>query len=596
MQKDTKERTFSFSEAMRGLRRIVSYVAESRREFIILCTWAIIGAVLDPLATYLFSRIIYGITNPHIIFGGVSSSIGYFIIWTLIALLALLANRAKMLRGKIVDEKAKINFFFTIDSFLLRLPLSFHKNYKTGELWDKINRAANAIPDLFSNSVVPLAPQILSVVIMLGISFFVNWIFGLIFLVGTSLYIYSIARFAIPNAFLQRKMQANYTIARGHATDTITNVRAVKDFAAEQYAHKKSVELFEKQGLTGWIAYITHVMTTSTIQQVIVFVTRAVSLFCSIIFIMNNKMTVADLVLLNAYVGNIFQPLIQLTGQWRNVQNGIIALDDAEEILNEVPENYNADPYFNLTTIEGKVSFEHVFFGYQDGQNILEDVSFNVEPGQVVALVGESGVGKSTLVDIISAFHFPTKGIVSIDNVDIRKFPLSFLRSQIAVVPQETVLFNDTVINNLRYGNFNASDEQIFEAARKAHCYDFIEKFPDKWESKVGERGLRLSVGQKQRISIARAILRNPKILILDEPTSALDAGTEKIITESFEELMLSRTTFIIAHRLSTLRRASMILVFKEGCIIESGTHSELVTKKDGEYKRFHDLQIGLHV
>ena len=213
-----------------------------------------------------------------------------------------------------------------------------------------------------------------------------------------------------------------------------------------------------------------------------------------------------------------------------------------------------------------------------------------------MALVGESGVGKSTLIDLISAYHFPTKGEVLIDGHDIRDINLRSLRSQIGVVPQEVVLFNDSIRMNVQYGNFEATDEEIQQATVKAHALAFIEKFPQKWEQMVGERGVKLSVGQKQRVAIARAILRNPRILILDEPTSALDAGSEKIITESLDELMRGKTTFIIAHRLSTVRKADIILVFKEGRVTESGTHQELLMIEGGEYRRLYELQIGLHV
>ncbi|MFO0719059.1 MAG: ABC transporter ATP-binding protein [Candidatus Paceibacterota bacterium] len=590
-----EERNFTFSDALFGLRKIISYVAGFRREFIILCSLAFISAVVDPLTSYFFSRIIYGVTNPGLFFGSIPYAIGFFVIWFIFALAAILIERKAQLRGRIVDEKARIEFFSKTNDFILHLPISFHKTKKSGEIWDKVFRAGNAINDLFSQAIVPIAPQLLSIVIMLTISFFVNWIFGLIFLVGVTVFLIAFKSFAIPNAHLQRKMQETYSVARGHATDAISNIRAVKDFTAEDYEHAKNVDLYREKGLAGWINYITHVIRTSLVQRMIVFTTRGVTLLFSLILILKNQMNLADMVLLNAYVGSIFSPLQQLAGSWRMIQNGVIAVEDVDEILEEKPENYAPNKDFNKTEIVGEVVFENVSFGYQEGQNTLEDVSFVVKPGEVVALVGESGVGKSTLMDLISAFYFPTSGSVKIDGLDTRMFPLSFLRSHIAVVPQETVLFNDTIFNNLRYGNFEATEHEVKDAARKAHCYDFIEKFPEKWESKVGERGLKLSVGQKQRISIARAILRNPRILILDEPTSALDAGTEKIITESLEELMTGRTTFIIAHRLSTVRRANMILVFKNGRIVERGTHEELLGKKKGEYRRLHDLQIGLH-
>ncbi len=226
---------------------------------------------------------------------------------------------------------------------------------------------------------------------------------------------------------------------------------------------------------------------------------------------------------------------------------------------------------------------------------MLKNINFQVNPGEVIALVGESGVGKSTLIDLLSGYNFARTGQVLIDSVNIKRLDLKKLRGQIAVVPQEVVLFSDTIETNIKYGNFDASRKEVEEAAKLAHALDFINRMPKKWKQIVGERGYKLSVGEKQRVAIARAILRDPKILILDEPTSALDAKSEKIIQESLEELMKNRTTFIIAHRLSTVRRADKILVFKDGEIVETGQHDELLKIENGVYRHLYELQIGLH-
>jgi ABC-type multidrug transport system fused ATPase/permease subunit len=305
-------------------------------------------------------------------------------------------------------------------------------------------------------------------------------------------------------------------------------------------------------------------------------------------------MTIGELIAFNTYAGMVFGPFVVIGRNWQTIQNGIVNIQETEKILEVTPELYEGKDAIQLD-IKGDIEFKNVFFQYEAGKQVLEDISFIVKGGQVVALVGESGVGKSTLIDLISAYHFPISGEVLIDGHDIRRVHLRRLREQIAVVPQEVVLFNDTIDMNVKYGNFKATDEEVRVAAKKAHALDFIEKFPEKWKQVVGERGVKLSVGQKQRVAIARAILRNPRILVLDEPTSALDAGSEQIITQSLDELMKGKTTFIIAHRLSTVRKADLILVFKEGRIIESGTHDTLLSIDGGEYRRLYELQIGLH-
>ena len=226
---------------------------------------------------------------------------------------------------------------------------------------------------------------------------------------------------------------------------------------------------------------------------------------------------------------------------------------------------------------------------------MLSHINFSVSPGEIVAFVGESGVGKSTAISLISGYYFPMKGDVLIDDVDTRKWNLAALRKHIAVVPQEVALFNDTIKVNIKYGTPDATDQEVQHAAKEAHIAEFIATLPNGYDTMVGERGIKLSVGQKQRVSIARAILRNPCILILDEPTSALDAKTEQIITKALERLMKGRTTFIIAHRLSTVRKASKIFVFEKGKIVETGTHDELIAKKGGTYQNLYHYQIGLH-
>ena len=224
----------------------------------------------------------------------------------------------------------------------------------------------------------------------------------------------------------------------------------------------------------------------------------------------------------------------------------------------------------------------------------MNGISFKTEPGEKIALVGESGVGKSTLIDLISGYWRPQSGNIFIDGHNLKNLDLKFLRSNVAIVPQDIILFNDTVKNNIKYGSFGASEEAVVEAAGFAHADEFISNFSKKYEQLVGERGVKLSMGQKQRIALARAFLRNPRILILDEPTSALDSKSEKYIQESLKELMENRTTFIIAHRLSTVRKADKIIVLEKGMIAESGSHEELMEIPGGIYRNLYELQVGL--
>lgn len=315
----------------------------------------------------------------------------------------------------------------------------------------------------------------------------------------------------------------------------------------------------------------------------------------SIFLIRRGIITPGELVAFNAYAAMVVGPFVILGRNWDLVQNGFIALQRSERILGAAPERYEPVVFATSFEIRGGVEFRDISFRYPGKKGfVLDEVSFEVLPGETVALVGESGVGKSTIADLISLYFRPTSGRIFIDGHDISRVDLRSLRKNTAVVPQEILFFNETVRENIRYGSFEAGDAEVEAAARMAHADEFIQSFPKKYDQMVGERGIKLSVGQKQRIAIARAILRDPKILILDEPTSALGAKSEALIQKSLEELMRGRTTFVIAHRLSTVRSADLILVLDKGRVAERGRHNELIKIPNGVYKKLYELQMGL--
>lgn len=309
----------------------------------------------------------------------------------------------------------------------------------------------------------------------------------------------------------------------------------------------------------------------------------------------DGRLTIGELMMFNGYAAMAFGPFVRLGYIWRQLQNGTIALVRAEEVFSLDSEVYEPEGSDKDAVVRGDVVFDRVGFTYREkgAKEVLKDITFSVKEGQTVALVGKSGAGKSTLVDLLSGYFFAKKGKVLIDGVDVKKWSLSALRNQVAVVPQEPTLLNDTVFANIKYGNQRATKEEIEKAAKLADAHGFITGFAKGYKQKVGDRGVKLSAGQKQRIAIARAFLRDPKILILDEPTSALDAEAEAAIQKSLETLMKGRTTFIIAHRLSTVRDADLILVLKEGRIVEEGNHTELLKNENGLYRHLHNLQHG---
>lgn len=301
--------------------------------------------------------------------------------------------------------------------------------------------------------------------------------------------------------------------------------------------------------------------------------------------------TLGTLIAMESLFNQTFMTAKQLFGLVRDLQISMASVDRVYAFLDEKPQVQERPDAYDPVDVAGAVTYDDVTFGYQPGRPVLRDVSFTVNPGEVVALVGPSGAGKSTLVSLLSRFYDPSEGCILLDGTDVRDLTLAGLRRQIAIVFQDTFLFATTIRENIAFGRDGATAEDVIEAARIANAWEFIERFPAKLETLVGQRGVQLSEGQRQRLAIARALLRDPRILILDEPTSALDARSEHLLQSALQNLMRGRTTFVIAHRLATVRRADQILVLDGGQIVERGTHAELLGKA-GLYRELYDLQF----
>jgi subfamily B ATP-binding cassette protein MsbA len=307
--------------------------------------------------------------------------------------------------------------------------------------------------------------------------------------------------------------------------------------------------------------------------------------------VLEGRLTAGSLIAFLVYGINIAGALGTFTGLWTQLQEAVGASRRIFELLDEVPEIRNAADARPLPPVKGRVTFEHVSFSYPGTDRVLRDINLEIQPGEVLALVGPSGAGKTTAFNLIPRFYDPTAGRVCIDGHDLRTVTLDSLRGQIGMVAQETQLFSGTVRENLRYGRLDASDAELEEAARAANAAEFIERLPKGYDTVVGERGVKLSGGQRQRVAIARAILKDPRLLLLDEATSSLDSESESLVEEALERLMRGRTTVIIAHRLSTVHRADRLAVLEAGHLIELGKHAELIAH-DGLYARLYRMQF----
>uniref|UniRef100_A0A8D0KR33 ATP binding cassette subfamily B member 6 (Langereis blood group) n=1 Tax=Strix occidentalis caurina TaxID=311401 RepID=A0A8D0KR33_STROC len=427
--------------------------------------------------------------------------------------------------------------------------------------------------------VFSIIPTIADIVI--GIVYFTSvfsaW-FGLIIFVCMSLYLTLTIFITEWRTKYRRDMNTRDNEAKSRAVDSLLNFETVKYYNAESYEVNRFNDAIIKYQVSEWKVSASLGLLNQTQNLVIGLGLLAGSLLCAY-FVTENKLQVGDFVLFGTYIIQLYTPLNWFGTYYRMIQNSFVDMENMFELFHEEQEVKDAVNAGDLRLEAGRIEFENVHFSYMDGKEILQDVSFSVMPGQTLALVGPSGSGKSTIIRLLFRFYDVWGGCIRIDGQDISQVKQASLRAHIGVVPQDTVLFNDTIANNIRYGRILATDQEVQEAARAADIHDRILSFPDGYNTQVGERGLKLSGGEKQRVAIARTILKGPCIILLDEATSALDTETERNIQASLAKVCAHRTTIVVAHRLSTVVGADQILVLKDGRIVERGRHEELLQK-----------------
>jgi ATP-binding cassette subfamily B protein len=578
-----------------GAKAIAKYLRPHERILVLLVAFGLLNAAAQafvPLvAGKIFDAIIAIAKDPAATLGAVFALI---VIWLM---LQLASNAVSWWTGYHNDRLSTIvqsEFIAGGFSKLLDMPLTFHTTQKQGDVSDRISRAANWLDNIIGNVLLTLLPNFLSIVIALIITYFINAELMLVLVAAIFIYAIILWRSVPALSGFQQKMHRAYNRAYGDAYDTMGNLKEVKQATTEKLEKKKLRTNFIDRAGQLWVDMTMIFQRLTFFQKMIVTLTQLAIFALSVFFVREGTITPGGLVAFNGYAAMILGPFVILGQNWQTIQNGFVAVVRAETMLSAPSEVYTPKNAVVLKKLAGDIVFENVSFAYPKGKPVLRDVSFHARPGEKIALVGESGVGKTTIIDLLSGFYFPQKGKISIDGTDVRHMDLTAYRGRIGIVPQEPALFNDTVENNILYGNRGKSRTEMIAAAKEAHAHEFIEAFPKKYKQIVGWRGIKLSVGQKQRIALARAFLRDPDILILDEPTSALDAKSEHFIKNSLRKLMEGRTTFIIAHRLSTVREADNILVFKDGRIVEQGSHAQLIKIPNGVYRSLHEFQVGL--
>ncbi|WP_413436532.1 ABCB family ABC transporter ATP-binding protein/permease [Sulfuriferula sp. GW1] len=473
---------------------------------------------------------------------------------------------------------------------LHNLSLRFHLERQTGGVSRDIERGARGISSLINFTLFSILPTLIEISLVAGILFAkFDWIFAAITLAVLVVYIALTITITEWRTHIRREMNELDSQANTKAIDSLLNYETVKYFGNEDFEARRydvSLQRWEKVAVKNQ----TSLGLLNAAQAIIIATGVTIMLLRASAGVVAGKLTIGDLVMINAFLIQMFIPLNFLGVMYRSIKQSLTDIERLFKLLHVNREIQDAPAARPLQLKGGVVRFEDVRFGYDADRKILHGVSFDIPAGHNIAVVGTSGAGKSTLARLLFRFYDVTGGRISIDGQDIRSVTQHSLRAAIGIVPQDTVLFNDSIYYNIAYGRPEASREEIVEAARAAHILHFIESLPKGWETTVGERGLKLSGGEKQRVAIARTLLKNPAILILDEATSALDTTTEKIIQAELKEIAKSRTTLTIAHRLSTIIDADQILVMEQGEIVERGSHRELLAH-NGVYARLWAMQ-----
>ncbi len=575
------ERPFNKSQFL----RVLAYLKPYKRNIILTVILMAIGTVCGLGNTYLMSRAVGQLSQDN--YKNVPWLLGGMVV---LALTGMICIRQRIRWMDSAGRKGISQLREDLFKHIQGMSFSFFDTRSAGKLLVRVINDVNSLNDLFSNGIINVIVECLTLVLLLVIMLVVDLRLTLIALCILPFLAFAIFKLKRVIRHRWQVQSIKNSTLNGYLHETLSGMRVTQEFVRED-ENSDTFKNVSKDVRKSWMravgvssAFFPIIEIAGSIGTVLVYI-------FGVKFMRADALSLANLLLILWYLGKFWEPLNILSDFYNSILTAAASMERIFEIMDTPSEIQDKPGAPDMKPIQGRVTFDHVTFGYNKEKTVLKDVCFDVQPGQTIALVGPTGAGKSTVVNLISRFYDVTDGAVRIDGQDLRDVKLLSLRKQMSVMMQDSFIFSGTIMENIRYGRLDATDEEVIAAAKTVFAHDFIMQMEKGYETQVNERGSTLSSGQRQLISFARALLNDPKILILDEATSSIDTHTEMLIQKALDVLLKGRTSFVIAHRLSTIRNADCIMVVRDGNISERGTHEELIRIPGGHYRSLCEAQ-----
>lgn len=566
-------------------KRLLKYLIPYKKEMIVTLIFMLISSVSALLGPYLVMIAMDNNIPSRDIKGLIIVCILFFITIVVSALCMKFRIKTMTYVGQEVVKNIRSDIF----NHLQKLPFSYYDSRPHGKILVRVVNYVNSLSDLLSNGLINLLTDLFSIFVIVGFMLFISPRLTLVCMIGMPILGIIVASLIRVQRRASQAYSNKQSNLNAYIQESISGMKVTQAFARE----KENAEKFKTvsgETRSTWLRALRiqlllwpAIENTSVLTVSLVYLIGAKSI--------GESITIGTLIAFVGYIWRFWNPIVNISNFYNNLIMVMAYLERIFETLDEPVNIANLPDAYEISQIEGHVEFKNVLFKYEDeDREILKNISFNVKPGETIALVGPTGAGKTTIINLLSRFYDVTSGEVLVDGNNIRNVTLESLRKQMGVMLQDTFIFSGTILDNIRYGKLDATEEEIIQAAKAVKAHDFIVSLKDGYNTEVNERGSRLSVGQRQLISFARALLADPKILILDEATSSIDTKTEQALQEGLDRLLKGRTSFVIAHRLSTIKNATRIMVINDGQIIEQGSHDELMELK-GEYHELYTSQ-----